>query len=219
MLQYFYSVNSDGITLKTPSYVFFGFLIFLILLLVSFKSSKSTNKRFNTRKLAFCSISIALAFALSYIKLFEAPMGGSITLMSSFFITFIGYLYGPYIGIMSGIAYGFLQLIAGPYVIHPMQLLMDYPFAFGALGLSGIFCNKKYGVISGYITGVLGRYIFAILSGVIFFASYAGDQNVWVYSILYNGGYLGIEALITLVILCIPPVRDGLKEIKKIATA
>ena len=46
---------------------------------------------------------------------------------------------------------------------------MDYVLAFGALGLSGLFCNAKHGLIKGYIIGIIGRYVFAVLSGWLFF--------------------------------------------------
>ena len=54
-----------------------------------------------------------------------------------------------------------LQLLIDPYVLYPMQLIVDYILAFGALGLSGLFSNAKFGLLKGYITAVLGRYVFA----------------------------------------------------------
>ena len=84
----------------------------------------------------------------------------------------------------------------------------------------GFFCNKKNGLITGYIVGVLGRYFFAILSGVIFFGMYAPEtMSPLVYSATYNGGYLGAEAAMTLVLLAIPAVRRGLAYVKGLATA
>ena len=120
---------------------------------------------------------------------------------------------------MTAIAYGFLQLIIDPYIVSIPQMLTDYIFAFGALGLSGIFAKSKYGLIKGYITGVLGRYFFAFLSGMIFFGSYASsyDMTAPVYSLVYNGAYLGAEALITLVLLALPPVNKGLIKVKAMA--
>ena len=105
--------------------------------------------------------------------LFDMPLGGSVTLLSMLFIVLIGYWYGPYAGIMTGMAYGLLQFILEPIFYTVPQMLVDYPLAFGALGLAGFFYQKKHGLIIGYIAGVLGRYFFAFLSGVIFFAAYA----------------------------------------------
>ena len=148
-------------------------------------------------------------------------MGGSLTLCSMLFVTLIGYWYGPYVGIMAGVAYGLLQLIIDPYILSIPQLLVDYPFAFGALGISGFFSNKKHGLLIGYLFGVLGRYFFAVLSGIIFFGVYAADWNMSpvIYSLAYNGIYIGAEAALTVVILLIPAVAKALTQVKNQALA
>lgn len=176
-----------------------------------------SNLNVRTKKLVFAAMAIALAMITSYLKLFAMPMGGSITLFSMFFISLIGYWYGPKVGIATGMAYGLLQFVIEPYILSIPQVLVDYPLAFGALGLSGFFSNKKYGLQIGYLVGVFGRFCFAVLSGVIFFASYAGDMNPLVYSIAYNGSYLGAEALITVVLLSLPAVAKALGNVKVLA--
>lgn len=120
---------------------------------------------------------------------------------------------------MAAIAYGFLQLIIDPYIISVPQMLTDYIFAFGALGLSGVFSNKKHGLILGYLLGVCGRFVFSFLSGLIFFGSYASGYGMTapVYSFVYNGAYIGAEALITIILLLMPPVSKGLLRIKQMA--
>jgi thiamine transporter len=162
-------------------------------------------------------MAITLAVVTSIFKLPSLPNGGSITLFRMFFICLIAYMYGTRVGILTGIAYGFLDLILEPFVVGPVQLLLDYPLAFGALGLAGIFSNSKNGIIKGYVVGVFGRYIFHFLSGVIFFADYAGDQNPIIYSIIYNATYIVPEAAATILILCIPAVRNALSEVKSMA--
>ncbi|MCB6200629.1 energy-coupled thiamine transporter ThiT [Extibacter muris] len=168
-----------------------------------------------TKKLVFSAVGIALAMVTSYIKVWEMPMGGSVTLLSMLFICLIGYWYGPKYGILAGAAYGILQFVVDPYMLSIPQVALDYPLAFGALGLSGFFSDRKYGLQAGYIVGVLGRFVCSLLSGVIFFASYTPDgMNPWAYSALYQGSYLGAEAVITLVILSLPPVTKALKHVK-----
>ena len=150
----------------------------------------------------------------SYIKVWEMPMGGSITLMSMLFICLIGYWFGPKYGLLAGAAYGLLQFIVDPYMLTIPQVILDYPLAFGALGLSGFFSNRKYGLQIGYFAGVLGRFLCSTLSGVIFFASFAPKgMNPWAYSAMYQRGYLGAEAVITLAIISIPPVAKALKQV------
>ena len=150
----------------------YGALVALMIVLLLLACFLSGEKKIKTKQLVFSAVAMALAMITSFLKLFDAPMGGSVTLFSMLFICCIGYWYGLRAGLMTGVAYGLLQLISDPYIISLPQMITDYLLAFGALGLSGLFCNKKNGLIKGYIAGVLGRYFFAFLSGLIFFASY-----------------------------------------------
>jgi thiamine transporter len=168
-----------------------------------------------TKKLVYSALGIALALVTSYIKLWEMPMGGSVTLLSMLFVCLIGYWFGLKYGLITGIAFGLLQFIIDPYMLSIPQVILDYPFAFGALGLSGVFCNKKFGLQIGYVIGVVGRFVCSTLSGVIFFADYAPEgMNPWVYSIAYQGSYLGVELVLTLIIISIPPVAKALSLVK-----
>lgn len=168
-----------------------------------------------TKKLVYSALGIALAMVTSYIKLWEMPMGGSVTLLSMLFVCLIGYWFGLKYGLITGIAFGLLQFIIDPYMLSIPQVILDYPLAFGALGLSGLFCNKKFGLQIGYIIGVVGRFVCSTLSGVIFFADYAPEgMNPWVYSIVYQGSYLGAEMVLTLIVISIPPVANALSLVK-----
>ena len=199
----------------------YGVLIAVMfaVLLLGCVISGSKEKKISTKQLVFSAMAMALGMVTSMIKLIDMPMGGSVTLCSMLFICLIGYMFGLRTGLMAAIAYGFLQLIVDPYIISIPQMLTDYIFAFGALGLSGVFANKKRGLIWGYLLGVLGRYFFAFLSGMIFFGSYAAYYNMSapIYSLTYNGAYLGLEAFVTVVILLLPPVSAGLLKIKNMA--
>ena len=177
-------------------------------------SSKKT--ALTTKQLVYSAVAIALAVVCSMIKLFEMPMGGSVTLLSMLFIVLIAYWYGPYVGIMTAIAYGLVQFVTEPIFYTIPQMLLDYPLAFGALGLAGFFHKKKYGLQIGYVVGVLGRFLFSTASGVIFFASYAPEgMNPLVYSMGYQASYLIPEAVVTLIIISIPPVAKALAQVKK----
>lgn len=177
------------------------------------KSSKLTVKQ-----LVFCAMAIALGTVLSNLKLFHFPTGGSITLLSMLVICLPGYFFGLGAGLLTGVAYGILQLLIDPYVLFPMQLVVDYILAFGALGLSGLFCNAKHGLLKGYLAAILGRYVFAVLSGWIFFGAYAWEGwSALPYSLVYNGIYIFAEAVITVIILAIPAVSKGLARAKTMA--
>lgn len=224
MLSFFLTRVEDewgvSYTPTIPGYIAMAVIIAVLLILaVSFAKKGEKKKNFDVKRLVFCAMSIAIATVTSMIKLYEFPFGGSVTLISMFFICFVGYLYGPATGIMTGLAHGVLQLLIDPYILFPMQVLVDYILAFGALGLSGLFWKSKYGLYKGYVLGVLGRYVFAVLSGWLFFGEYAWAG--WAplpYSLAYNGAYIFTEAAITLILLiAVKPLRNGLDYVKRLA--
>ncbi len=177
----------------------------------------STRKKMGVQQLAIAAVALTLAVITNFYAVFKLPYGGSITLFRMFFISLIGYLYGTRAGIVTGVAYGFLDFILEPYVVHPVQLLLDYPIAFGLLGLAGVFRNQKYGIVKGYILGVIGRYLCHVLSGIIFFSVNAKSLNAIVYSLGYNATYIVPEAVLTVVLLSLPPLRNALTTVKQIA--
>lgn len=175
-------------------------------------------KNMGTKQLVFCAMAMALATVTSMMKVFSFPFGGSVTLCSMLFISLIGYIYGPGTGILTGLAYGVLQFLIEPYIYSPMQVLVDYPLAFGALGLSGFLANAKFGLVKGYLLGVVGRYIFAVISGWIFFGEYAWEGwSALPYSLAYNACYIFAEAAVTVIILMIPAVSKALVRVKVMA--
>lgn len=197
--------------------VLLAILIVLLLLAAMFFARKKAT-RLSVRQLVFCAAAVALGTVLSNIKLFHFPTGGSITLLSMLVICLPGCWFGLGAGLMSGVAYGILQLLIDPYVLFPAQLIVDYLLAFGALGLSGLFVNAKNGVIKGYLAAVAGRYLFAVLSGWLFFGAYAWEGwNPLAYSLVYNAIYIFTEAAITIILLLLPPVKKTLRQLKQMA--
>ncbi|MBQ7920917.1 MAG: energy-coupled thiamine transporter ThiT [Lachnospiraceae bacterium] len=175
-------------------------------------------QKITAKQLAFAAAAVALGTVLSNIKVFSFPFGGSITLLSMLVIALPGYWFGPIVGLLTGLAYGALQLIFDPYILFPIQMITDYFLAFGALGLSGFFASSKNGLIKGYIAAILGRYFFSVLSGWLFFGEYAWDG--WAalpYSLVYNGIYIFSEAAITIILLLLPPVKNAILSVKKMA--
>ena len=172
------------------------------------------------KKLAYCAMCLALAVVTNAITIFSLPNGGSITPCSMLFASLPGFFFGPAYGIVSGVAFGVLNFILKPYFYTPLQFICDYILAFGALGLSGLFAEKKNGLYIGYIVGCLGRFFFSFLSGVLFFAEYAPEgMSPAVYSAGYNISYIGIEMVLTLIILAVPAVRSALQMVKNNAKA
>ncbi|MBQ5675748.1 MAG: energy-coupled thiamine transporter ThiT [Lachnospiraceae bacterium] len=189
-------------------------LLWIVAAIIRHKNAKSKAK-LTTKQLVFSAMAIALAVVCSMIKVMEMPMGGSITLLSMLFIVLIAYWYGPYAGIMTAVAYGLVQFVVEPIFYTVPQMLFDYPLAFGALGLAGFFNKKRFGLQIGYLTGVIGRYVFATISGVLFFGAYAPEgMHPLVYSLVYQASYIVPEAVLTLLILCVPQVAKALAYVK-----
>jgi len=191
-----------------------GVAVFLMVTGILFKRVKMS-----TWVLTYASLSLAIAFVLSFFRIYQMPMGGSITPMSMFFVAFVGFLFGPAVGLVSGFSYGLLQFAQGPMVLHPFQLILDYPLAFGMLGLSGFFYRMKGGLYIGFVFAVTGRFVMHVISGYFFFGQYApeGTHVLW-YSVTYNFGYIYIEAAATLAIIAVPNVRHALFHVKNRVT-
>lgn len=103
------------------------------------------SKKMNTQVLVEGGIMVALAFVLGEIKLFHLPQGGSVTLGLMIPIIFYSLRHGVSAGILAGVVLGLLKLALGGYFVTVPQVVLDYPIAFGALGLSGIFFKAIQG--------------------------------------------------------------------------
>lgn len=214
-------VNADG-GLMTAGYavcIVIGVALFIAALV--FAGKVSEKKRMGTKQLVFCAMAMALAFITSYIKIFNMPWGGSVTLCSMLFIVLVGNWYGPKTGVLVGLVYGILQFIQEPYVLSFFQVCCDYILAFAALGVAGFFAKSKNGLIKGYIAAVIARGAFHALGGYLYWMDYMPENFPKalssVYPILYNYSYLLAEGVITVIIICIPAVAKGLNRVKRIA--
>lgn len=158
-----------------------------------------SENRLNTRELAEISILVALAIVLNQIKVWQMPQGGSVTLASMIPVMLLSYRRGVKVGIIGGIVFGLVQMVIEGYVYYPLQIILDYPLAFACLGFAGIF--KKLPPL-GVILSMVGRFLCHLVSGAVFFAEYApSGQSPWLYSAVYNGGYLFVEMVISVVLI------------------
>lgn len=160
------------------------------------------------------AVMIALSSVLSLIKVFEMPQGGSITAGSMVPILLVGLRHGTKWGVTAGVLTGLLNFIIKPEFYYPVQVLLDYPVAFGILGLAGLAKGKSewLGSVLGSLA-LFGRFVAHVLSGVFFFAEYAPEgQNVWIYSSIYNGSYMLPEMIISALLLMalLPALRMAL---------
>ncbi|MGC2872878.1 energy-coupled thiamine transporter ThiT [Ihubacter sp. mB4P-1] len=209
--------NLQGFFESTMGQVIVIAVIAVFFFLIVFPMGAQKEKKMDTKAITISALLIALAVGLGQIKLFEMPYGGTVTVFSMLPVALCGYILGIRRGVMAGMCVGLLNLIFGPYVIHPVQLLVDYPFAFGALGLAGFFSESgKNGLTKGYLLGLFARYICAVVSGIVFFGAYAPEGfNAVTWSLFYNFTYLAAEGILTVVIISLPPVKKALEGLKK----
>ena len=177
---------------------------------------KNPNSFKNPKVLAEAAIFTALATALSTIVVYVMPQGGSITLASMVPIIWLALRRGPKVGIVTGVIYGCIQFAMLPYIapvsdvsVAVIQVLLDYPIAFGVLGLAGFF--PRYPAV-GAAVGVSMRFVMSFISGAFIWAPiYAPGIDPYIYSSVYNGSYLLPELCITVFAVFLLQASKALK--------
>ena len=167
----------------------------------------NTKSPLRTRMLCEGALMVALAQILGYLKLAEAPNGGSIT-FAMFPIILFAVRWGLRPGLMAGFLFGLLQLIFdGAYAWGWQSMLLDYLVAFTPLGLAGLFRGKSWGLFAGTLAGCLARFAIHYISGVTVYKILAPTEFLnWtfsspaLYSLVYNGSYMLPNTIITLLI-------------------
>ena len=167
-----------------------------------------TNKsHLKLRALCEGAIFVALAQVVSYLKFFELPNGGSITLgMLPIFLFCARWGFGP--GLLASITYSLLQLLLdGAYALGWQSMIGDYILAFSVLGVAGLFHKQKYGFFTGTVAGCAARFLVAYLVGATVWAEYMPERffgmtmtTPWFYSALYNGSYMLIDMILCLAV-------------------
>jgi thiamine transporter len=174
---------------------------------------KAISKAVETRIFAEMVLFISLAEALyivskTYLPFLHLPEGGSITLGSMVPLIWFALRRGLRWGLEAGVVYGLVHLALFPEIVNPAQILLDYPLAFGALGLAGAFQKHP---VTGVGVAMLGRFVFHFISGVVYFGQYAwAGWNVYAYSAAYNATYLVPEFIISAIVIFILLKRNVL---------
>lgn len=176
-----------------------GCLVIIVVLV------KAKRIQFTPQLIARIGIVLALATILKMLRIYHFPQGGSITFGSMVPILLLAFIYGPEVGCLTGFLYGVITLIMDPFILHPVQVIFDYPLPFMVLGIAGFFKNKRE---LGAALAIFFRFVCHFISGVVFFGSYAPDgMSPLLYSLSVNGPLIGLEGLICLVILYFIPVE------------
>lgn len=192
-------------------------VVIVVYLIMNAKKKKSEpapvveTKISETLILVYGALCIAMSFVLSYLKLFSMPSGGSITLASMLPLMVYSNRFGVKYGVMASVVYGLLQYIQKPEMTHWVQLLIDYPIAFGVIGLGGVF--RKEMLFSVLLGGTL-RFLCHLFTGAVFFGQWAAEgQSVFMYSLGYNAPYLFADIAICAVICILPPFRNAVYRV------
>ena len=151
------------------------------------------------------SLTIVLDLIFKMIPFMDMPQGGSVSL-TMLPLLVIAFRNGTKWGVIGGVTYSILNLLLDGELYHWSSIFLDYLFAFGVIGLAGLFrplvikSNKTlsyvYMIIASTIV-VLGRLAFAVLSGIIAF------ETPFVPSLVYNAPYILISGALCIASLCI----------------
>lgn len=165
-----------------------------------------------TKILTLSGLMLSLATALSFVGL-RMPFGGSMTLGSMIPIIAVSYILNLKQSLLVSVTYSLLQMVLN-FAPPPVQdfssffavIILDYFLAFGILGFSGLISSNIKNTSLKYMTGaaitVFLRFLCHLLSGVLIWKCYAPEgQSPFVYSLLYNGGYMGGELILTTIVM------------------
>lgn len=214
---------------KFAEFPVWGWVLVAVLLIggvIAWRRIRGTQKTiWTTKMVSLGAICLALTCVLSMIKLFRMPNGGSVTPASMLPLMLFAYIYGTVPGVTLGVIYGILQFIldggsAIAYGVVPM--LIDYPVAFGLLGLAGLFRrlrDERAGLLAGVIAGSVGRFLAAFVSGWVFYGEYCtyyGFASPVLYSICYNGAYMLPECVICVLMAALIGPRL-VKELRRVS--
>lgn len=195
--------------MKVPSAALCLFAPFFLLVALL----KIKQVRLSVSMAASSGLMLAMAVILTAFPFYRMPNGGSVTLGGMLPLFFISFAYGPEVGMLAGFAYSLMNLVMAPYILHPVQVLFDYPLPFMALGLAGCFPRHH---MAGITAAVAVRLFFHFLSGVVFFGSYApAGTSIYLYSFVTNLTYLLPNLVICLVFYRLLPVERFLSLMKR----
>ena len=169
-----------------------------------------TKNNTNIKRLVLTAVLIGLGTALSLVKIWQMPLGGSVTLFSMLPIALISIEYGVGWGLSGAFIYALIQMgldIAAvlSWGLSPLAVVgciaFDYILAFTAIGLSGMFRKKGIvGICSGVLIAIFARFVCHLISGTVIFDIWMpeGWANPFIYSVCYNGAFMLPELVMTM---------------------
>ncbi len=159
---------------------------------------------FTTHMLISVALMLALTIVLHQLRIFHMPQGGSVTIGGMIPLLFLTYRYGAGIGCLAGFLYGMINLMQDAFILHPLQVLFDYPLPYMALAIAAAVPGR---IFAGAALAFAARFACHFISGAVFFGSYAPEgMSPYLYSLVFNATYLIPEAVICFILLRVLPV-------------
>ncbi len=201
--------------------------------------TKTTNSKKKTKIMVESAVLIAASIILSFFKLYEAPLGGAVTLFSMMPIMVISLRHGLVWGLGSGIVFSLFKLWmgAGNFAYVPtltgiiVVVLLDYILAFTVIGIAGIFRNCKIlknekanmtlTTFMGVLLAFFARFMCHFINGAVVWYEitknlewneYVQTVGMWLYSFVYNITYIGPETVMG--IIAVPVIVGLLGKLK-----
>ena len=205
------------------AYYITSLVLVLAIAAITVLAGKDEGTATESKNIAYAGVCLALSFALSYVRLFRMPDDGSITFASMLPLMFYSYVFGVRRGVYVGVIYGVMQFIQSPSAYQPMQVLLDYPIAFSAIGLTGIAKKFKFlngSMVAEIVVGIaiagIFRYISHVLSGYFVYYNPDSEFGAFGYSLMYNIVVIidtVIDIAAALIVLSSKAVRKSISEI------
>ena len=175
-----------------------------------------TEKISKNQALAESALMVALSiaiFAISDFMPWPYAYGGGFSLFGQVPVILVSYRHGIKKGLAASTVLALFEMMMGyknfTYVAglaaYLVVALADYLIAFGCLGLGGIFKGKFGGnqslelAVGGAVVCVI-RFVCHFISGVTVWGGYCPEgMAVAVYSLVYNGSFMAIELVLTVI--------------------
>jgi len=175
---------------------------------------------FETKVLTEIAVLAALSGVLYTIRPWTNPFGGSITLGSMVPVMWLSLRRGAYAGFAAAVIYGLLGLLIDVAFLGPAaviasapQAIVEYPIAFGIIGLTGMFRKKSvFHAILGSGIAVFIRFLIHYTVGVLvwwYVYPFPVEYGRYLWPLVYNGSFLLPEYIISAIVLSIL-VKRGL---------
>ncbi len=174
------------------------------------------SKKFNKAHiLAESAMMVALSIAVFIVSDFipwPYAYGGGFSLFGQVPIILVSYRHGVRNGLAASMVLAIFEMIMGyrnfAYVSGIVAYLIvafaDYIVAFGCLGFGGMFRDKMKNQASELALGgamvCIIRFVCHFISGVTIWSGYCpeGMAVAW-YSFIYNGSYMAVELILTVI--------------------